>query len=82
MVKNEKLRNACMGALFEIYESKLPEGLTHKENRCRVTAEGAVGQCEVQWTHHAQLQMGTPVQTCDARVQETAAQKRLQRVDG
>eukprot|EP00057_Strongylocentrotus_purpuratus_P014003 XP_011668477.1 PREDICTED: uncharacterized protein LOC105440236 [Strongylocentrotus purpuratus] len=26
--KNEKLHNACMGALFEIYESKLPEGLT------------------------------------------------------
>ncbi|XP_003731304.1 uncharacterized protein LOC100887968 [Strongylocentrotus purpuratus] len=29
--ENEKLRNACMGALFEIYESKLPEGLTHKK---------------------------------------------------
>eukprot|EP00057_Strongylocentrotus_purpuratus_P017973 XP_011672447.1 PREDICTED: uncharacterized protein LOC105442224 [Strongylocentrotus purpuratus] len=29
--KNENLRNACMGALFEIYESKLPEGLTHKK---------------------------------------------------
>eukprot|EP00057_Strongylocentrotus_purpuratus_P014006 XP_011668480.1 PREDICTED: uncharacterized protein LOC105440240 [Strongylocentrotus purpuratus] len=26
--KSEKLRNASMGALFEIYESKLPEGLT------------------------------------------------------
>ncbi|XP_030849679.1 uncharacterized protein LOC115927667 [Strongylocentrotus purpuratus] len=29
--KNEKLRNACMGALFEIYESKLPEGLKQKQ---------------------------------------------------
>ncbi|XP_011672445.1 uncharacterized protein LOC105442223 [Strongylocentrotus purpuratus] len=29
--ENEKLRNACMGALFEIYESKLPEGLTRRK---------------------------------------------------
>eukprot|EP00057_Strongylocentrotus_purpuratus_P013055 XP_011667529.1 PREDICTED: uncharacterized protein LOC105439818 [Strongylocentrotus purpuratus] len=29
--KNERLRNACMGALFEIYESQLPEGLTHRK---------------------------------------------------
>ncbi|XP_030848994.1 uncharacterized protein LOC115918878 [Strongylocentrotus purpuratus] len=29
--ENEKLHNACMGALFEIYEFKLPEGLAHKK---------------------------------------------------
>lgn len=29
--KNEKLRHACEGALFEIYESRPSEGLTHRK---------------------------------------------------